>query len=65
MSCKYEILIKSGFWFQKSPQNVTAVKGKVAQLPCKVLGLGNRTVIFHIYNQHFPKLVHSEELFTR
>jgi hypothetical protein len=29
------------------------------------LGLGNRTVIFHIYNQHFPKLVHSEELFTR
>ena len=30
---------------QKSPQNVTAVKGKVAQLSCKVIGLGNRTVI--------------------
>ena len=29
---------------QKSPANVTAVKGKVAQLACKVLGLGNRTV---------------------
>ena len=31
---------------QKSPQNVTAVKGKVAQLSCKVVGLGNRTVKF-------------------
>ena len=30
---------------QKSPHNVTAVKGKVAQLACKVVGLGNRTVI--------------------
>ncbi len=29
---------------QKSPHNVTAVKGKVAQLSCKVIGLGNRTV---------------------
>ena len=35
----------SGPYFdQKSPHNVTAVKGKVAQLSCKVVGLGNRTV---------------------
>ena len=36
----------SGPYFdQKSPQNVTAVKGKAAQLSCKVIGLGNRTMV--------------------
>ncbi len=48
---------------QKSPANVTAVKGKVAQLSCKVLGLGNRTVRIHSFSffQEYEKSLNFSE----